>query len=75
MMDRVCWLWQMQDPASRLSVDGYNVIAGTLTFNDSPASANLTLEDWVNYGYAAGPERHSKEFRSTNDGPSCCLYE
>lgn len=75
MMDKVWWLWQMQDPASRVSIDGKDVIAGTLTFNDSPPSANMTLDAWVSYGYAAGPERQIKELLSTTAGPFCYIYE
>lgn len=72
-MDRMWWIWQMQDPASR--VHGSNNIAGSNTFLNSPASANTTVEDWVNYGYAAGPPRQIKELMSTTGGPFCYVYE
>lgn len=73
MIDRVWWLWQMQDPESR--VWGANSLGGTITMLNDPPSANTTLEDWNEYGYAAGPARQIKELLSTVDGPFCYLYQ
>lgn len=73
MMDRVWWLWQIQDPESR--VWGDNRIAGTATFLNDPVSPNITADDYVQYGYAAGPPRQIKELLSTTAGPFCYIYE
>ena len=55
MIDRVWWLWQMQDPDTRIWGD--NSIAGTGSFKNVPVSPNITVDDYVQYGYAAGPPR------------------
>lgn len=73
MIDRMWWIWQMQDPASRVS--GNNAIGGTNTFFNSPVSANTTGQDWVDYGYATGPPRQIKDLLSTTAGPFCYVYE
>lgn len=73
MIDRVYWLWQMQDPEAR--VLGHNIVAGTNTFLNEPASANTTVEDWIQYGYATGPPRQIKDLLSTTSGPFCYVYE
>lgn len=73
MMDRVWWLWQMQDPDSR--VWGNNSIAGTGTFLNNPPSPNVTVEDYVEYGYAAGPPKQIKDLLSTTAGAFCYIYE
>ncbi|KAI5918141.1 Di-copper centre-containing protein [Camillea tinctor] len=72
MIDRVWWIWQMQEPASRRYGDV--ALMGTNTFLDSPPSANTTFDDYVDYGYAAGPPRRIKELMSTTDGPFCYVY-
>lgn len=73
MFDKVWWLWQMQDPENRIF--GNNTVAGTNTMMDTPASANTTVDDYVEYGYAAGPPRQIKDLLSTMDGPFCYIYE
>ncbi|ROW00759.1 hypothetical protein VMCG_06496 [Cytospora schulzeri] len=73
MIDRVWWVWQMQDPEPR--VWGDNNMAGTNTFMNEPVSADTTLEDWVQYGYATGPPRQIKDLFSTTSGPFCYVYE
>ena len=72
MIDRVWWIWQLLDPSTRMQ--GPTSIAGTNTFANQPPSANTTLEDYVNYGYAAGPPRKIEELLSTTDGPFCYVY-
>lgn len=72
MVDRVYWLWQMQDPDNR--VFGDNVLAGTNTFLNDPPSANTTVEDSVHFDFAGGPPRQIKELLSTTGGPFCYVY-
>lgn len=71
-IDRVWWVWQMLDPEERQYSDG--AISGTNTFLDDPPSANTTLNDYVNYGFAAGPPRKIRELMSTLSGPFCYVY-
>lgn len=33
-----------------------------------------TLDDVVDFGYAAGPGRRLRELMSVVEGPSCCVY-
>lgn len=73
MIDRVWWLWQMQDAAARATA-GATAIAGTLTFLNSPPSRNASLDDYNEYGYAAGPPRQIRELLSTTGGPFCYIY-
>lgn len=73
MIDRVWWLWQMQDPETR--VWGNNNLAGTNTFMNSPPSANTTLDDWVTFDFAGGPPMQIKDLMSTTSGPFCYAYE
>lgn len=73
MIDRVWWLWQMQDPAARVDSDA--ALSGTRTFLNLPPSANATLDDYAEYGYAAGPPRRLRELMSTTGGPFCYVYQ
>ena len=72
MIDRTWWIWQMLDPANRQFSD--NAIAGTNTFFNNPPSANTTLDDYVQYGFAAGPPRQLRDLMSTMSGPFCYIY-
>ncbi|KAJ9134128.1 Tyrosinase central domain protein [Pleurostoma richardsiae] len=72
MIDRTWWIWQMLDPATRIYSDA--AVSGTNTFLNSPASANTTLDDYVDYGYAAGPPRKIGDLLSTVSGPFCYVY-
>ena len=72
MIDRTWWMWQMLDPAQRIYSD--DAISGTNTFFDQPPSANTTLDDFVEFGYAAGPPRKIRELMSTTGGPFCYVY-
>jgi len=69
MIDRTWWIWQMLDPKKRV-----NAVGGTNTFLNNPPSANTTLEDYVNYGYATGPPRQLKDLMSTLSDPFCYVY-
>ncbi|KAI7549418.1 Di-copper centre-containing protein [Hortaea werneckii] len=71
-IDRMWWMWQMQDTATR--AQGETSVAGTNTFFNQPPSANTTVEDYVQYGYAAGPPRQIKELLKTTEGPFCYTY-
>lgn len=50
MIDRVWWIWQLQDLAKR-----QDAVSGTITLNNVPPSRNTTLEDLQDIGYNAGP--------------------
>ncbi|KAJ5136324.1 hypothetical protein N7448_004878 [Penicillium atrosanguineum] len=69
MIDRVWWIWQNLDPENRL-----NAISGTGTFLNEPASANTTLETFVDIGFANGWPIKMKELVSTTAGPFCYVY-
>ncbi|KAK2597212.1 hypothetical protein N8I77_013073 [Diaporthe amygdali] len=73
MIDRVWWLWQMQNPQERQY--GGIALMGTRTFMNSPESSNTTFEDALEYGYAAGPPIAIKDAMSTVAGPFCYVYE
>lgn len=69
MIDRVWWIWQNLDLENRL-----NAISGTGTFLNQPASANTTLETFVDIGFANGGPIQMKEIMSTTAGPFCYVY-
>ncbi|KAI6782244.1 uncharacterized protein J7T54_008330 [Emericellopsis cladophorae] len=71
-IDRIWWIWQMLDPQTR--IHSSVAIAGTNTFLNQPPSADTTLEDYVEYGYADGPARQIKDLMSTLGGPFCYIY-
>ncbi|EKD21813.1 putative tyrosinase central domain protein [Drepanopeziza brunnea f. sp. 'multigermtubi' MB_m1] len=73
MVDRVWWMWQMQDPKKRLKA-----ISGTGTFLNIPPSPNTTLETPVDMGYAATPGYGPvamKDLMSITAGPFCYTYD
>ena len=72
-VDRVWWMWQMLDEKERVWSEG-GAIAGTRTIGNHPPSENATLEDFVDYGFAAGPSRRLGEVISTRGGPFCYVY-
>ncbi|KAI8623979.1 hypothetical protein F5Y19DRAFT_342209 [Xylariaceae sp. FL1651] len=73
MIDRTWWIWQNLKPSERFS--GPKALIGTNTFLNNPPSANTTYDDFVQYGFAAGPPRQIKELMSTVAGPFCYVYE
>ncbi|CAN8106402.1 unnamed protein product [Discula destructiva] len=73
MIDRVWWMWQMQAPADRIS--GSTAVGGTVTFLNDPPSRNASLDDYNQYGYAAGPPMQIKDLLSTTSGPFCYVYQ
>jgi tyrosinase len=72
MIDRVWWIWQMLSPYERQFTS--KAIAGTRTFLNNPPSANGTLEDLIEFGYATGPPRPIGDLLSTVRGPFCYVY-
>ncbi|CAK1363797.1 unnamed protein product [Cercospora beticola] len=73
MIDRVWWIWQhIENPFQRQFSDG--AISGTRTFWDMPPSANATLDDMIDFRYAAGPACPIRDLLSTVDGPFCYVY-
>jgi tyrosinase len=71
MIDRTWWIWQQLDRTTRTGVKG---VAGTNTFFNQPPSANTTLDDIIDLGYAAGPPIRLGDLMSTTDGPMCYIY-
>ncbi|WYZ40990.1 hypothetical protein EsH8_IV_001331 [Colletotrichum jinshuiense] len=72
MIDRVWWMWQMLSPNARQFSD--NAVMGTNTFLNQPPSPNTTLDDYLEYGYAAGPAIKIRDVMSTLAGPFCYTY-
>lgn len=68
-IDRVWATWQNLDIANR-----EKAIAGTGTFLDSPASANITLDTPIDVGYAGGGVVKMADLMSTTKGPFCYMY-
>jgi len=50
MIDRIWWIWQLQDLETRQSA-----VAGTLTMSDNPPSREGTLDDPIDMGVNGGP--------------------
>ncbi|OJJ47300.1 hypothetical protein ASPZODRAFT_65185 [Penicilliopsis zonata CBS 506.65] len=70
MIDRVYWIWQNLDPATRITA-----ISGTGTFLNDPVSANTTLDTEINYGYAVPGQFVMRDLMSTIEGKFCYIYE
>jgi tyrosinase len=73
MIDRVWWIWQSLNPSERAR--GESAIAGTRTFFNMPPSENATLDDLLEYGYAAGPPIPIRDALDTLSGPFCYVYQ
>ncbi|KAF2138744.1 uncharacterized protein K452DRAFT_276472 [Aplosporella prunicola CBS 121167] len=72
-IDRTWWMWQMMDPAERLS--GPKALMGTRTLLNSPPSPNATYEDVLTMGYAGTHgDLQIKDVMSTTAGPFCYVY-
>jgi tyrosinase len=71
MIDRVWWIWQMQNPKER--VNGKNAVQGTNTFLNMPPSPETTLDDTIDIAWIGG-ERKIKDLISTLSGPFCYVY-
>ncbi|KAK1513109.1 hypothetical protein CTAM01_00505 [Colletotrichum tamarilloi] len=71
MIDRVWWMWQMLSPQERQY--GATALSGTNTFLDQPPSANTTMDDVLQYGWA-GESLKIWDAMSTVAGPFCYVY-
>lgn len=69
MIDLVWRVWQLLDFDNR-----HYAISGTNTFLNLPPSANTTLDDIVDLGYAGGGPITIRELMSTTEGPFCYTY-
>jgi len=72
MIDRVWWIWQIQDLSKRLTE-----VALTKTMMNNPPSANGTLDDVNNLGLLAGDVK-TRDLMSTLGGMGgklCYIYE
>jgi tyrosinase len=72
MIDRVWWIWQLLSARDR--TQGPTAVAGTRTFMNNPPSANTTIEDIIDIGFAGGPALPIKDLLSTTSGPFCYIY-
>ncbi|KAF6838954.1 tyrosinase central domain protein [Colletotrichum plurivorum] len=71
-VDRVYWIWQMQDFANRQCL---KTVFGTETLQNNPPSRNVTVEDTVDISPLGGPAK-LKDLMSTIGGsPFCYVYE
>ncbi|KAF7719048.1 Uncharacterized protein PECH_000230 [Penicillium ucsense] len=69
MIDRLWWMWQCIDLASREFA-----IRGTGTFLNDPVSPNTTLDTHVNVGYVKRGSIAMRDIMSTTAGPFCYVY-
>jgi tyrosinase len=49
-------------------------LSGTNTMLNTPPSANTTLDDMINLGFAAGSPIAMRDVMSTVAGPFCYIY-
>ncbi|KAH8651636.1 hypothetical protein BGZ60DRAFT_473728 [Tricladium varicosporioides] len=68
-VDRMWTLWQALDPSTR-----QYALSGTNTMLNNPPSANTTLDDVINLGYAGGVPLPIRDVMSTTKGPFCYIY-
>ena len=68
-VDRLWTLWQALDPGTR-----QYALYGTNTLLNQPPSANTTLDDTINLGYAGGTTVKFRDVMSTVKGPFCYIY-
>lgn len=71
MIDRVWWIWQMQDLAVRLKQ-----VSKTITMMNMPPSRNGTLKDPLNLGVLAGDVVLENLMNTLGgmDGKMCYIY-
>lgn len=67
-VDRVWWLWQLQDEQRLWQVDG------TITFANIPPSRNGTLDDWLEMGYVSDVSKRLREVVDTTREGFCYIY-
>ncbi|BCS11166.1 tyrosinase [Aspergillus luchuensis] len=67
-IDRVWTIWQGLDPAKRR-----NAIWGTSTRGDNPPSANMTLDDVLDFGFISQPLKFA-DLMNPLSGPFCYYY-
>ena len=69
MIDLVYTLWQAVDPSKRQST----LSGGSTTFN-IPPSANVTLDDYMSFGYL-DDDRRIGDLMDVSKGPYCYRYD
>ncbi|KAE8336756.1 hypothetical protein BDV24DRAFT_141215 [Aspergillus arachidicola] len=67
-IDRVWTIWQGLDPDTRR-----HAIWGTHTIVDTPPTANMTLDDMIDFGFVSEPVQF-QDLMDTLDGPFCYYY-
>ncbi|KAE8317692.1 hypothetical protein BDV41DRAFT_561231 [Aspergillus transmontanensis] len=67
-IDRVWTIWQGLDPDTRR-----HAIWGTHTIVDTPPTANMTLDDMIDFGFVSEPVQF-RDLMDTLDGPFCYYY-
>ena len=72
MVDRVWWIWQLQDLETR-----QNAVSGTITLATDPPSRNGTLDDLTDMGVNGGPYRLGDLLSTMGgaEGSFCYIYE
>lgn len=75
-IDRTWWLWQMQDPATRID-DWTTAVNGPFTMrNETAPFINGTAEDYLQLGYVAeGKTFQLGDFLDPTTGSLCYVYE
>ncbi|KAM5347721.1 hypothetical protein ACJ41O_007545 [Fusarium nematophilum] len=69
MLDRMYWMWQALHPGEA------GTIAGTVTFANTPASRNATLDDPIEMQFLGVEATTIGDLLDTLDGPYCYIYE
>ncbi|KAF2458430.1 hypothetical protein BDY21DRAFT_414745 [Lineolata rhizophorae] len=69
MIDRVFWTWQNQDPRHRT-----NVVGGHITLNNSPPSAEGTLDDPLDIGVNGDTITIGDAASTIGGTPFCYIY-
>ncbi|PYI07973.1 Di-copper centre-containing protein [Aspergillus sclerotiicarbonarius CBS 121057] len=67
-IDRIWTIWQGLDPANRR-----NAIWGTHTRSNDPPSANMTLDEMIDFGFISQPLQFA-DLMSPLSGPFCYYY-
>ncbi|KAK3385521.1 hypothetical protein B0H63DRAFT_183755 [Podospora didyma] len=67
-VDRLFWMWQMQDYNNRKNVAGNNF------FFDLAPSAAVTVEDYINIAPLTSTQYKIKDLMNTVGGPFCYVY-
>ncbi|KAI0905943.1 hypothetical protein F4823DRAFT_110886 [Ustulina deusta] len=68
MLDRVYWIWQALHPFQA------NTVAGTLTLFNSPPSRDTSVNDTIDLGVNAAPQKIGDLLNTLGGSPLCYIY-